>query len=41
MSRLSFNFVYNRPMVSTEWCKSRYEADLSIMVVSLITSSLG
>ena len=33
-SRLSFSFVYNRPMVSTDRCKSRNEADLAIMVVS-------
>jgi hypothetical protein len=28
-------------MVSTDRCKSRYEADLAVMVVSLISSSLG
>jgi hypothetical protein len=33
--------VLNRPLLSISRCSSRYEADLSISVVSYISSSMG
>jgi hypothetical protein len=38
-SLLSLSFVFNRPSLSISRCRSRYEADLSVSVVSFISSS--
>jgi hypothetical protein len=35
------NFVLNNPSLSISNCRSRYAADLSVSVVSFISSSLG
>jgi hypothetical protein len=35
------NFVLKRPSLSISRCRSRYEAGLSIYVVSFISSSMG
>jgi hypothetical protein len=40
-SLLSESFVLNRPSLSISRCRSRYEADLSVSVVSFISSSMG
>ena len=34
-------FLLNRPSLSISSCRSRYEADLSLSVVSFISSSMG
>ena len=40
-SLLSYSFALNRPSLSISWCRSRYEADVSVSVVSFISSSMG
>ena len=40
-SLYSQSFVLNRPSLSNSKCRSRYEADLSVYVVSFISSSMG
>ena len=38
---LSYDFVLNRPSLSMSRCRSRYEADISVSVVSFILGSIG
>jgi hypothetical protein len=39
-SLLSYSFILNHPSLSISRCRSRYEADLSVSVVSFISSSM-
>ena len=39
-SSLLLSFVLNTPFLSISGCKSRYEVDLSVSVISLISSSI-
>ena len=40
-SRLSYSLVCNLPLMSISRCRSKYEADLVVSVVSFISSSFG